>query len=79
MPTAKVFWSGNSQAVRLPGEFRFAQGIDEVTIRREGESLVLEPIAPAEFPDSFWRAFDGMPDDFERPAQVPQRREDLSD
>ena len=26
MPTAKVFWSGRSQAVRLPKEFRFDTG-----------------------------------------------------
>lgn len=40
--TAKLFRNGNSQAVRLPQEFRF-QG-DEVRIRREGDAVVLEPI-----------------------------------
>lgn len=39
---AKVFWSGRSQAVRLPKEFRFDS--DEVTIRREGSSIVLEQV-----------------------------------
>ncbi|MDP2810552.1 MAG: type II toxin-antitoxin system VapB family antitoxin [Rhodocyclaceae bacterium] len=43
MQTAKVFWSGRSQAVRLPMEFRF-QG-SEVRIRRHGGSVVLEPVA----------------------------------
>jgi antitoxin VapB len=43
MPKAKLFWTGRSQAVRLPKEFRF-EG-DEVRIRREGEAVVLEPIA----------------------------------
>ena len=38
--TAKVFWSGRSQAVRIPKEFRFAT--DEVSIRREGNAIVLE-------------------------------------
>ena len=38
---AKIFWSGRSQAVRLPKEFRFST--DEVTIRREGDRVVLEP------------------------------------
>lgn len=42
MPSAKIFWSGRSQAVRLPKEFRF--DVDEVRIRREGMALVLEPI-----------------------------------
>ena len=39
---AKVFWSGRSQAVRLPLEFRFA--VSEVRIRRQGASVILEPI-----------------------------------
>jgi antitoxin VapB len=42
MATAKVFWSGRSQAVRLPKEFR-VEG-EEVRIRREGKKIVLEPI-----------------------------------
>ena len=43
MDKAKIFWSGRSQAVRLPKEFRF-QG-DEVGIRRHGNAVILEPIA----------------------------------
>jgi antitoxin VapB len=43
MQRAKLFWSGRSQAVRLPKEFRF-EG-EEVWIRREGHAVVLEPIA----------------------------------
>ncbi|MFD2262255.1 antitoxin [Lacibacterium aquatile] len=43
METAKVFWSGRSQAVRLPKEYRF--NTDEVRIRRHGNALILEPIA----------------------------------
>lgn len=42
MDTAKVFWSGRSQAVRLPKPFRF--DTDEVRIRREGDRVVLEPV-----------------------------------
>jgi antitoxin VapB len=42
MDIAKVFWSGRSQAVRLPKDFRFKT--DEVRIRRHGSSIVLEPI-----------------------------------
>jgi antitoxin VapB len=33
--TAKIFKNGRSQAVRLPAEFRFPQGTDEVSIRRD--------------------------------------------
>ncbi len=42
MDTAKLFWSGRSQAVRLPKAFRFEQ--DEVRIRRQGQAVILEPI-----------------------------------
>ena len=41
MPTAKVFKSGNSQAVRIPKEFQLDS--DEVDIRRRGDVLVLRP------------------------------------
>jgi antitoxin VapB len=42
LDTAKVFWSGRSQAVRLPKEYRFE--CDEVRIRRAGNAIILEPI-----------------------------------
>ena len=43
METAKVFWSGRSQAVRLPKEYRFDTA--EVRIRRHGAGVILEPVA----------------------------------
>ncbi|HKI13757.1 MAG TPA: type II toxin-antitoxin system VapB family antitoxin, partial [Roseiarcus sp.] len=43
METAKIFWTGRSQAVRLPKSFRF-EG-DEVRIRRHGPAVILEPLA----------------------------------
>jgi antitoxin VapB len=42
MKTAKVFRSGNSQAVRLPKEFRLPG--NEVLIRKSGGAIVLIPI-----------------------------------
>jgi antitoxin VapB len=42
MKTAKVFRHGNSQAVRLPKEFR-VEG-DEVIIRKSGDAVVLLPL-----------------------------------
>ncbi len=39
--TAKLFVSGNSQAVRLPKEFRFEEA--EVYIYREGDRVILSP------------------------------------
>ena len=40
---AKLFTHGGSQAVRLPKAFRFKGA--EVRIRKEGERVILEPVA----------------------------------
>ncbi len=40
--TAKLFWAGRSQAVRLPKEFRMDG--EEVRIRKQGAAVVLEPV-----------------------------------
>lgn len=58
MTKAKLFWTGRSQAVRLPKEFRF-EG-DEVRIRREGDKVVLEPAAKDD-----WAWLDRMPGDLD--------------
>ena len=77
MATAKIFQSGDSQAVQLPKELRFPAGVKEVAILRQGSQLILEPLASEKWPDDFWKAFDGMSPDFERPLQVRQKRESL--
>ncbi len=41
MKIAKVFTQGNSQAVRLPKEFRVED--DELLIKKSGDSIVLTP------------------------------------
>ncbi|GLR61321.1 antitoxin [Rhizobium indigoferae] len=38
---ARVFQSGNSQAVRLPKEFHF--DVDQVEVTREGDAVILRP------------------------------------
>tara|TARA_B110000908_G_C10106047_1_gene380816 strand:- start:465 stop:710 length:246 start_codon:yes stop_codon:yes gene_type:complete len=43
MDIAKIFWSGRSQAVRIPKEFRFQSEL--VHIRRHGNAVILEPVA----------------------------------
>ncbi|MGH8577277.1 MAG: antitoxin [Gammaproteobacteria bacterium] len=76
MQTAKVFRSGNSQAIRLPEEFRFRA--TEVEIFRRGDEVVLR-----ERPRTGSEVFDilaGFPDDFMadgRDDAPPQPREDL--
>jgi antitoxin VapB len=76
--TAKVFMSGRSQAVRLPKAFRFA--CDEVTIRKEGESLVLSPMYAGW--DDFLANAPRVGDDFveimeKRTELPPDKRETL--
>lgn len=69
---ASVFWTGRSQAIRLPKEFRF-EG-DTVLVHREGSAVILEPVR--EWPAGYVESFAGVPDDFERPPQgrVDKRR-----
>jgi antitoxin VapB len=72
--TASVFWTGRSQAVRLPKEFRF-EG-DTVLVRREGNAVILEPAN--EWPEGYVDSFAGIPEDFERPPQgVTDKRRKL--
>jgi antitoxin VapB len=78
MNTAKLFWTGRSQAVRLPKEFRFDG--KEVRIRRQGNSVVLEPI-PTDWKwlDEIVESLGGdfMPDGREQPEM--QERPELDD
>jgi antitoxin VapB len=72
---AKVFKSGNSQAVRLPKQFRLSA--DEVEIFRRGDEIVLR-----ERPRDLGRAFDllcALPEDVlaSRGDGSPQERDEL--
>ena len=58
--TAKVFTSGNSQAVRLPKEFQFSE--QEVQIQRVGNAIVLLPVSDPW--ESFRNSLDQFSDDF---------------
>ncbi len=76
MSTARVFKSGNSQAVRLPKKFRLKS--KDVEIFRRGNELVLR-----EKDRDLTRAFDllaGLPEDMEfvgRSKDLPQKRKGL--
>ena len=76
MQTARLFPNGQSQAVRLPKEFRL--NVDKVLIFRRGDEIVLR-----EQPVSAEAIFDSLqtfPDDFMadgREDAAPQEREDF--
>lgn len=75
MKTAKLFQNGQSQAVRLPKEFRF-EG-EEVFIKKTGNVVVLIPIAHSW--DSLLGSLDKFTSDFmsERNQPQQQAREDI--
>jgi len=57
---AKIFWTGRSQAVRLPKEYRFDG--KEVRISREGGRVVLEAVQ-SEAPGAWLYALEPLDDD----------------
>jgi antitoxin VapB len=75
MERAKIFWSGRSQAVRLPKEFRFDG--EEVRIRRHGSAVILEPVTEdwdwldslvGKLDQDFVEAANEQPEQQQRPA-----------
>lgn len=76
MRKARVFKSGNSQAVRLPKQFRFQ--VEEVEILRRGNEIVLRELK-RNLSQAF-AALGAMPEDFMaegRQDDAPQKRDDL--
>ncbi|MEJ8845577.1 type II toxin-antitoxin system VapB family antitoxin [Variovorax rhizosphaerae] len=60
-PTARVGWNDRVQTVSIPLDFRFAETVREVFIRREGESVILTP-RPADWSDFFASPVKASPD-----------------
>ena len=76
MTKAKIFKSGNSQAVRLPKKFRF--DVKEVEIFQRGEEIVLRK--PPRNLSHVLEILQAFPDDFMedgRQDSPPQEREPL--
>ena len=76
MAIARIFQSGNSQAVRLPKEFRF--GVDQVEIFRRGNEIILRE-HPVDGTDVF-DALADLPEDFMSDGRQdipPQARENF--
>ena len=61
---AKLLQNGETQAVQLPKECRF-EGQQEVLVRREGQRVVLEPVA--EWPPEFVECLGAWDEPIERP------------
>ena len=68
MNRAKLFKNGDSQAIRLPKEFRFKG--KEVYIRREGNNIILTPIDDAV--DRLWNSLSLFSTDFKIERNQPK-------
>lgn len=84
MPTqiSRVFMNGNSQAVRIPQEFRLASNRVEIS-RNDAGDLVIHPL-PSDRGQALLEALDGFDEEFidilenDRQALAPvQEREPL--
>ena len=76
MDTAKIFKSGNSQAVRLPKEYQF--DVSEVEIFRRGDEIVIRKTLQDS--TGIFKLLANMSDDFlENGRQQPpiQKRESI--
>lgn len=77
MPIAKVFQSGNSQAIRLPKEFRLS--VKEVELIRQGDDILIRQPRKRNLAEAF-HALAGMPEDFfaeGRHDPPPEEREEF--
>jgi antitoxin VapB len=65
---AKLFKNGGSQAVRLPADCRFPEDQREVSVKRIGRKIVLEPLD--EWPQKFLACLGAWGGSFERPRDA---------
>lgn len=67
MQTVKILETSTGQAVPLPVEFHFKT--PTVSIRRQGDAVILEPVRPADWPDHFFENIRIDDPGFARPDQ----------
>jgi len=77
LATAKLFQNGQSQAVRLPKEFRF-DNLKEVFIKKVNGMVILIPKSDKTVWDTMFDNLGDFSDDFMQTRSEPkQEREDL--
>lgn len=69
MTTTTLFLNGRSQAVRLPKGMRLPG--KEVTIRRLGDGVYIEPVTETAWPEGYFAAIRIEDEAFVRPDQGP--------
>ena len=77
MAIGSIFVNNRTQAVRLPVETRFPDGVKKVVVRVLGKERILSPVENTW--DSFFLSEEEVTDDFmvERASQEQQKREDF--
>ena len=77
MSTGSVFENNRTQAVRLPADTRFPEGVKRVSVRVVGHDRIISPIEKSW--DSFFLTTESVSDDFmsERDQLDLQERESL--
>lgn len=65
---AKLFQNGGSQAVRLPASCRFPDDLREVSVKRIGRKVVLEPVD--DWSRDFRAALGSWSETIDRPTAV---------
>lgn len=73
MSTGTVFENNRTQAVRLPADSRFPEGVKRVSVRVVGQDRIISPITHAW--DSFFMGSDAVSDDF-MSERAPQEQVD---
>lgn len=71
MNRAKLFKNGDSQAIRLPKEYRFKG--KEVYLRKDGNCVIISPIDDAV--DQLWKSINDFPEDFKIERNQPDNFE----
>lgn len=64
--TAALFKSNRSQAVRIPKDMEFPEGVKKVMIRKVGNQLIITPS------DAFWDGFFDRGPNLDFPERFPQ-------
>lgn len=69
-----IFKSNRSQAVRIPKDMAFPDGVKKVIVRKVGKSVILTPV------DALWDDFFAklpIDDDFVAPEDLPPQERDF--
>ncbi len=67
MTTIEIVNMGDGQVIKLPEGFRF--DAESVSIRQEGESVIIEPVKPQTWPKDFFEAIKIDDPNFVRASQ----------